>query len=129
VTRLWPVLLGTPEGLTAMHDFQLSKLLAEREESGRAWLEFLRAPALSLGVYHLRAGQADTQQPHTEDEVYYVVAGRSRFRAGGEERAVGPGTVIYVERSVEHRFYDITEDLTVLVFFAPPEGSLSRSGR
>ena len=25
---------------------------------------------------------------------------------------------------VEHRFFDIREDLTILVFFAPPEGSL-----
>jgi hypothetical protein len=32
--------------------------------------------------------------------------------------------LIFVERSLEHRFFDITEDLTVLVFFAPPEGSL-----
>jgi mannose-6-phosphate isomerase-like protein (cupin superfamily) len=111
----------------AVRDFELSQLLAERERSGRAWLEFLREPALSLGVYHLRAGQADPQPPHTEDEVYYVVAGRGRFRVGGRERAVGPGTVLYVERTVEHRFCDITEDLTVLVFFAPPEGSLAGS--
>jgi hypothetical protein len=33
--------------------------------------------------------------------------------------------VIFVERAIEHRFLDITEDLTVLVFFAPPEGFLN----
>ncbi len=110
-----------------MRVFQLSQLLAEREQSGRAWLEFLRGPSLSLGVYHLRAGQEDRQQPHTEDEVYFVTAGRGRFRAGGETRDVGPGAVIYVERSAEHRFFDISEDLTVLVFFAPPESSQTQS--
>jgi hypothetical protein len=36
---------------------------------------------------------------------------------------VAPGSLIFVERSVVHRFFDITEDLTVLVFFAPPKGS------
>ena len=46
------------------------------------------------------------------------------FRASGREQAVVPGSLIFVERAVEHRFVDITEDLTVLVFFAPPEGSL-----
>jgi mannose-6-phosphate isomerase-like protein (cupin superfamily) len=76
-----------------------------------------------MGVYSLKAGQADQQRPHTEDEVYYVVSGKASFRAGDEIQAVAPGTLIFVERSVEHRFFDITEDLTVLVFFAPPEDS------
>jgi mannose-6-phosphate isomerase-like protein (cupin superfamily) len=105
--------------------FDLSRVLVEQEKSNRSWLEFLRVPLLSMGVYHLKAGQPDLQQPHTEDEVYYVVHGRASFWAGGEQRAVGPGMLIFVERSVEHRFYDVTEDLTVLVFFAPPEGSLA----
>ena len=76
-----------------------------------------------MGIYRLKAGQNDSQQPHTEDEVYFVVKGRASFRAGDEQQAVGPGSVIFVERMVEHRFFDIIEDLTVLVFFAPPEGA------
>jgi mannose-6-phosphate isomerase-like protein (cupin superfamily) len=105
-----------------MKHFELSRLTAEL--AGRAWLEFLRVPSLSVGVYHLKAGQEDPQLPHTEDEVYHVVAGRARFRSGGEERDVGPGTVLFVERLAEHRFFAIAEDLTALVFFAPAEGSL-----
>ena len=106
-----------------MRGYDLRNLLAQRESAGRPWLEFLRVPSLSMGVYHLKAGQADLQQPHTEDEVYYVLAGRAQFRAGEERRAVETGTLLFVEKGVEHRFYDITEDLTVLVFFAPAEGS------
>jgi mannose-6-phosphate isomerase-like protein (cupin superfamily) len=110
-----------------MQTFDLDGLLAEREKNDRPWLEFLRGAALSVGIYHLKAGQPDPQQPHTEDEVYYVLGGRASFRAGKEERGVGPGTLIFVERAVEHRFFDVTEDLTVLVFFAPPEGSLRKA--
>jgi quercetin dioxygenase-like cupin family protein len=106
-----------------MRAFDLSVLSAEQERAGKAWLEFLRVPSLSMGVYHLEAGQEDRQQPHTEDEVYYVVAGRAKFRAGAEVQEARPGAILFVERLVEHRFFDITEDLTVLVFFAPPEGS------
>src|SRR5262245_49036710 len=62
------------------------ELLAEQERSGQAWREFLRASSLSMGVYNLRAGQDDPQRPHTEDEVYYVIAGRARFRAGRDVR-------------------------------------------
>jgi len=107
-----------------MQTFQLTDLLPKVKQSHQPWLEFLRVASLSMGVYHLKAGQADPQQPHAEDEVYYVVSGRASFRAGSEQLGVGPGALIYVERSVEHRFFDVTEDLTVLVFFAPPEGSL-----
>ena len=78
-----------------------------------------------MGLYRLKAGQADEQRPHTEDEVYLVIGGKASFRASGQEQAVAPGSLIFVERAAEHRFVDITEDLTVLVFFAPPEGSLA----
>jgi quercetin dioxygenase-like cupin family protein len=111
-----------------MRTFDLSVVIAEREQAGTAWLEFLRAGSLSMGVYHLRAGQEDPQRPHTEDEVYYVVAGRARFQAGAEVRDVGPGSILFVERLAEHHFLDVAEDLTALVFFAPPEGLL-RAGQ
>jgi quercetin dioxygenase-like cupin family protein len=107
--------------------FDLGQVLTQREQAAKAYLEFLRAASLSMGVYHLKAGQADPQQPHTEDEVYFVVGGRARFRAGQEVRAVEAGAVLFVEKAVEHRFVDITEDLTVLVLFAPAEGSLALS--
>ncbi len=83
--------------------------------------EFLRVPALSAGRYHLPAGSTDPQQPHREDEVYYVVRGRSRFVAGDETIEVGPGAVLYVPKELPHRFVDIREDLEILVLFAPAE--------
>jgi mannose-6-phosphate isomerase-like protein (cupin superfamily) len=107
-----------------MQSFDLNALLAERGQANQPWLEFLRAPSLSMGVYQLVANQIDPQLPHTEDEVYYVVSGRGRIRAGDEVQEVGPGKILFVGRRVEHLFFDITEDLTVLVFFAPAEGSL-----
>jgi mannose-6-phosphate isomerase-like protein (cupin superfamily) len=107
-----------------MQAFELNALLADASDAKRSWTEFLREPALSMGVYRLAVGQPDLQQPHTEDEVYYVVSGRARFRAGDDQRAVHAGTILFVERNVEHRFYDATEELTLLVFFAPAEHSL-----
>ena len=111
-----------------MQIFNLNELAAESERGDQRWREFLRVPSLSMGLYRLKAGQADEQQPHTEDEVYFVLSGKASFRAGGREQAVVAGSLIFVERTVEHRFVDITEDLTALVFFAPPEGSLRDGG-
>jgi mannose-6-phosphate isomerase-like protein (cupin superfamily) len=93
----------------------------DRTQSGKRYLEILRVAAMSAGIYVLPAGGADPQAPHQEDEMYYVVRGRARMRAGSEDRAVGEGNIIFVAGGIEHRFYDITEELMVLVFFAPAE--------
>ena len=100
----------------------LAELLAQRAASGRPYLEFLRAESLSVGLYVLGAGARDAQQPHTEDEVYYIVAGRSRMTVGDRELDVAAGSVVFVEAHVPHRFHDIVEELQIVVFFAPPEG-------
>ena len=103
--------------------YGIAELLKQREGSGKRYLEFLRIPAMSAGVYVLAAGAADPQQPHKEDELYYVVRGRARMRADSEERDVAAGDIIFVAANVEHRFFDIAEELVVLVFFAPAESS------
>jgi quercetin dioxygenase-like cupin family protein len=76
---------------------------------------------MSAGVYVLAAGAADHQSPHQQDELYYVIRGKSRMRVGSEDRSVAVGSVIFVAAHEEHRFHDIEEELTVLVFFAPAE--------
>ena len=108
-----------------MEQFELSSLLTEREHAEKRYFEFLRVPALSMGVYFLAAGARDPQQPHAEDEVYYVVGGEAQFTAGDETARVRPGTLMFVEAEVEHQFHDVSEDLTVLVFFAPAESSVA----
>jgi quercetin dioxygenase-like cupin family protein len=93
----------------------------QRDESGKLYREFLRVPAMSAGLYVLAARASDSQRPHHQDEMYYVVRGRARFRAGEEDQEVSTGSVLFVAAEVEHRFYDIAEELAVLVFFAPAE--------
>ena len=107
--------------MTTSNFYQIGELLKQREAVGKRYLEFLRIPAMSTGVYVLAAGAADPQQPHQEDELYYVVRGRARMRIGLEEQPVSTGSLIFVAASLEHRFFDISEELVVLVFFAPAE--------
>lgn len=83
--------------------------------------EFLRHDSLSMGVYRIPAGGIDPQAPHNEDEAYYVIRVRAKITVGKETRPVEPGTLVFVEKTVPHRFHDIEEDLAVLVVFAPPE--------
>jgi mannose-6-phosphate isomerase-like protein (cupin superfamily) len=93
----------------------------ERKVAGKLYREFLRVPSMSAGLYVLGAGAADPQKPHHEDEMYYVVRGRGRFRAGDDDQEVSAGSLLFVAKEIEHRFYDISEELAVLVFFAPAE--------
>lgn len=104
-----------------MDAYEWSALQRERREQGRAYLEFLRVPTMSAGLYELPADGVDPQQPHREDEIYYVVKGRAQIHVDGEDRPVGPGSLIFVAAGVDHRFHSIEEDLSVLVVFAPAE--------
>ena len=106
-----------------MKAFELLDIIKQQSRSGKPYFEFLRVPDMSVGVYQLLMGDTDIQSPHTEDEVYYVVEGRATITVADEERAVRPGSVIYVARNVPHRFHSIEQDLILLVFFAPAEYS------
>jgi mannose-6-phosphate isomerase-like protein (cupin superfamily) len=108
-----------------MDAFELTALEGRRAATGRPYLELVRVPALSVGLYTLEAGAVDSQQPHAEDEVYVVMTGRARITVGDETRDVGPGAVVYVAATVPHRFHDIAERLEILVVFAPAEYSLA----
>ncbi|MGA8508338.1 MAG: cupin domain-containing protein [Candidatus Sulfotelmatobacter sp.] len=99
----------------------LAEVAEQRFESGKSYREFLRVPAMSAGLYVLPAAGIDRQKPHREDEMYYVIRGRARFKAGSEDREVSAGSMIFVAAEVGHRFYDIAEELAVLVIFAPAE--------
>jgi quercetin dioxygenase-like cupin family protein len=100
----------------------LPALVAEHLRSGDRYTEFLRVPAMSLGLYKLEKGGEDRQTPHAEDEAYYCLRGRARLRSGGADELVTPGSLHFVGKHVEHRFHAIEEDLLLLVFFAPAEG-------
>jgi mannose-6-phosphate isomerase-like protein (cupin superfamily) len=91
-----------------------------RDAEGHGYVDFLSSQKLSVGLAVWMAGSTDRQQPHKEDEVYYVISGRGRIRVAGEDRAVKPGSLVFVAAGVEHRFHGIQEDLRVLVFWAPP---------
>ena len=104
-----------------MHAFELDELAAEQAHEGRAYFEFLRSGSMSVGVYRLPAAGTDGQEPHAEDELYYVLSGRAVVQVGEEERPVKRGSFVFVGAEVPHHFHSIDEDLSLLVFFAPAE--------
>ncbi len=111
--------------------FELGELLEKHKGMSAPYFEFLRVPALSCGLYRLKAGAKDMQGPHDEDEVYFVVEGRGRLRIEGREHPVQRGSILYVRATSEHSFFEIEEDMTLLVFFGsggPAGGSRRPDG-
>lgn len=98
--------------------FDLDEIKGKLKGEAAEYLEFLNVPALNCGIYFLAAGSNDMQAPHDEDEVYVVISGKARMRLGDEERAVGPGSLLYISATTEHSFFEIEEDMTLLVMFA-----------
>ena len=105
--------------------FDLQEIKKKLKGDAVEYLEFLNVPALNCGIYSLAAGSTDMQAPHDEDEVYLVLTGKARMRLGDEDRAIGPGSLLYVGASTKHSFFEIEEDMTLLVMFA---SSLSNHG-
>jgi mannose-6-phosphate isomerase-like protein (cupin superfamily) len=74
------------------------------------------SPGLEIGVYVLVAPEPDRQQPHEDDEVYYVLEGRGTLDVEGETAELQEGHAVFVPAHAEHRF-SAYELLSLLVVF------------
>ena len=99
---------------------EIDEAVAGAKAAGGYIGNVLRSELLSVGVYVLPAGGTDAQKPHAEDEVYYAVRGRAKFRVGSEDHAVAPGALLFVAAKQAHHFHEIEEELVLVVFWAPP---------
>ncbi|HJQ66764.1 MAG TPA: cupin domain-containing protein [Gemmatimonadales bacterium] len=101
--------------------FTLTNVIARQKEARSRYYEFLRMPTMSAGLYRLAAQSDDPQRPHGEDELYHVLLGHATLQVDGQDHLVGPGSLVFVPAGATHRFHTITEDLEVIVVFAPAE--------
>ena len=62
--------------------------------------------------------------PHLRDELYFVAAGKGRYRVEDTVTDVAPGDVLFCAAHVAHGFEDISEDFSVWVLFYGPQESL-----
>jgi mannose-6-phosphate isomerase-like protein (cupin superfamily) len=92
---------------------------------GKRFVETFALGTLLLELYAPRG--ADTQKPHTRDELYVVVAGRGTFVCAGERTEFETGDALFAPAGAVHRFEDFGEDLAVWVMFYGPEGGEAAS--
>jgi len=102
------------------HAFAIGDVQRKLEESNGGYEIVHRSPRLEIGVYVLVAPEADTQQPHEDDEAYVVLSGRGTLEVAGESFPVSEGDALFVEAGADHRFTGY-ESLAVLVVFTRPD--------
>jgi mannose-6-phosphate isomerase-like protein (cupin superfamily) len=110
-----------------MQHFSLSELRSRHAGSADMYDEFLRIDSMSAGLYVIPTAGADPQSPHDEDEVYVVLAGSASFTTAEQTIPVSFGSTIFVPAREPHRFHDVTEELEVVVLFAPAESTAPAS--
>jgi mannose-6-phosphate isomerase-like protein (cupin superfamily) len=107
-----------------VHSFDI-RSVQQRLAAGKGGYEIVHeSPGMEIGVYVLVAPEPDRQQPHEDDEVYFVLEGSGRLQVEDESTDVREGSAVFVPAGAEHRFTGY-EHLSVLVVFDRP-GETSR---
>ena len=81
------------------------------------FMTIFKRKGLEMGILRLRKGETDTQEPHSVDEVYFVVEGTGHIEIEEKTKPVNPADFIFVPANVHHRFVVGNKDLVVLYFF------------
>lgn len=95
-------------------------LLSLPGPDGQRFASVFQHGSLLVEIYAPRG--IDPQQPHTRDEIYFVVTGTGEYVCGDTRQSFGPSDLLFAAAGVEHRFENFTEDLIVWVIFYGPEG-------
>ena len=66
-----------------MEAYEYDDIVAGQRAGDDAYVQFINRGSMSLGLYVLPSGSEDTQTPHLEDEIYYVVSGRGEIFVAG----------------------------------------------
>jgi mannose-6-phosphate isomerase-like protein (cupin superfamily) len=83
--------------------------------AGERYATMMQHGGVEIEFYAPRG--ADPQQPHTRDEIYFVMHGRGVFWDGETRAQFMPGDVIYVPAGTPHRFEDFSDDLALWAVF------------
>lgn len=99
--------------------FDLESILLKLDKKGSStyFLDFLHNNSFEVGVLRLNPGQKDTQGPHLEDELYFVMEGKGYINILEENHEIRKGSCIFVPSQTKHYFHGNKERLVVLYVF------------
>ncbi len=95
----------------------LEKVIADLDSTNEYFLNVFKSKGFDMGILRLRKGEIDTQEPHSVDEVYFVIEGTGHIEIEDKMKPVNRADFIFVPANVHHRFVAGNKDLLVLYFF------------
>ena len=95
----------------------IEKVITDLDATREYFLNVFKRKGLDLGILRLRKGETDTQEPHSVDEVYFVIEGNGHIEIEHKMKPVNRGDFIFVPANAHHRFVVGNKDLIVIYFF------------
>ncbi len=102
-------------------EFDTSKYIDEIKKSETYFHTFLNRKNIAAGILVLEPGDEDTQSPHDDDEVYYVLRGDGYLKINDKDYEVSEGKAFYVQKQIPHKFFGNKKELIALYFFSGPD--------
>jgi mannose-6-phosphate isomerase-like protein (cupin superfamily) len=101
----------------------LSRLPApatEKYPQGAPFVAMLAGGSMRVEVYAPQG--ADLQEPHTQDELYFIHSGHGQIVIHGQRFDAAAGDAFFVAACVDHRFENFSNDFVTWVVFYGPQG-------
>ena len=97
---------------------EIRKLYSKMDLNNSDFLTFFDLEHLQAGILRLRPGEIDTLEPHSADEVYFVLEGDGFIEIGNKSYKIEKDLFIYVPAQVKHSFHGNKQEILVLYFFS-----------
>ena len=98
-------------------EYDLTTYLEKIENSSSYFSTFIDKESLAAGVLLLKPGESDTQTPHENDEIYFIISGDGFLKIKNKDYEISKNRLFFVAKNVKHFFHGNTEELKVLYFF------------
>lgn len=103
-----PFKVGLEEAIAQLHLEEISR-----------FTRVMRHGSMSVEYYAPKI--KDLQTPHTQDELYFIVSGKSLFIREKNQVKCMAGDVLFVPAGVHHKFENFSDDFATWVIFYGPE--------
>jgi mannose-6-phosphate isomerase-like protein (cupin superfamily) len=102
-------------------DYDISDYIEKIKTENSYFNTFINTENLAAGVLVLQPGEKDTQEPHDNDEVYYIIKGDGFLKIKNKDYLIEKNKIYFVKQKTEHFFHDNTKELVALYFFGGPD--------
>jgi mannose-6-phosphate isomerase-like protein (cupin superfamily) len=91
---------------------------------GAPFVTMMAGGTMSVEVYAPSSSGLgeDLQQPHTQDELYFIQGGTGELVINGQRFDAAAGDAFFVAAGVAHRFESFSDDFVTWVVFYGPQG-------